>query len=968
MSTMREAEAPLLGEQVADMTIQSRDLLAGQVVRMRRRLWRIDHVLNYEFLATPIDGRDVFSRRFLREVEVLAEGSLAIPDPNKASDPAEHDLLLRAFRLSLVHGSAPLAGLQRSRAIPTPYQLVPLLLAVGKDRVRLLIADDVGVGKTIEMGLVTSELIARGKVRRALFVVPANLREQTQEALSHFFHLDATIIAGHLRRGLERQLMPGQSVWEAHDLVVVSVDYAKRHPGEILNPSHPWDLVVFDEAHLCAQPHRPPGSRSAPDMARHDFAKKAAALIPNLMLLTATPHSGHSDSYASLLELLDADTVHWTGQNQQTPIINREAAKPHVVQRRRSDIERWFSEAGEEFPFPERDQREEVIGISSEERMVLEALRGYTDKLTAASDRVINTWVALHLQKRALSSPEALRCSIKNRIGALQRKLGDEQDSASDAEIAVTDGEGGDHDLSDEELFARVDGYALGGRDEIDELQAIKEFAAKVTVARDSKYRRLVEKVIPLALLAQKAKRVIIFTRYKDTLDYLVKNLAKDARGTRKPGRLDGIEVFEIHGQLTQPDRRARFAAFEAAQRAVLVATDCISEGMNLQRACAALVHYELPWNPNRLEQRNGRIDRFRQPEKKVTIRTLVYDDPLDVTILEALVKKAQEIRRHYGFSPPFFSSSRDLVDLMRLHGQLPSRQLDLFSTSANADPELLTQEATALSMEAAKRIESEAFYGHTTVTLDEVQRALTMTHQAVGTPQEIQSFVRAGLSRFGCAIEDLDRDRFSVHLGSRPGLDDIGDPDTRILQATFDPMVGQDDLAIEVLDLAHPLVRRLVDLVRDQGLGTMDDTQVGRVCGYASPHAEEVTALVHVLARYVTRSEPPVMMEELVPAAIRLFSDPPTLLSPTAAERLAGPDRTLGSLDPSDVIDYAAQVLGLPEFERLIADALDRRVGDLVARGQLIEEAASSWAVGMGELSLASRDILTVAVVEPPR
>ncbi|MYA17649.1 MAG: DEAD/DEAH box helicase, partial [Gammaproteobacteria bacterium] len=699
MSTMREAEAPLLGEQVADMTIQSRDLLAGQVVRMRRRLWRIDHVLNYEFLATPIDGRDVFSRRFLREVEVLAEGSLAIPDPNKASDPAEHDLLLRAFRLSLVHGSAPLAGLQRSRAIPTPYQLVPLLLAVGKDRVRLLIADDVGVGKTIEMGLVTSELIARGKVRRALFVVPANLREQTQEALSHFFHLDATIIAGHLRRGLERQLMPGQSVWEAHDLVVVSVDYAKRHPGEILNPSHPWDLVVFDEAHLCAQPHRPPGSRSAPDMARHDFAKKAAALIPNLMLLTATPHSGHSDSYASLLELLDADMVHWTGQNQQTPIIDREAAKPHVVQRRRSDIERWFSEAGEEFPFPERDQREEVIGISSEERMVLEALRGYTDKLTAASDRVINTWVALHLQKRALSSPEALRCSIKNRIGALQRKLGDEQDSASDAEIAVTDGEGGDHDLSDEELFARVDGYALGGRDEIDELHAIKEFAAKVTVARDSKYRRLVEKVIPLALLAQKAKRVIIFTRYKDTLDYLVKNLAKDAKGTRKPGRLDGIEVFEIHGQLTQPDRRARFAAFEAAQRAVLVATDCISEGMNLQRACAALVHYELPWNPNRLEQRNGRIDRFRQPEKKVTIRTLVYDDPLDVTILEALVKKAQEIRRHYGFSPPFFSSSRDLVDLMRLHGQLPSRQLDLFSTSANADPELLTQEATALSM-----------------------------------------------------------------------------------------------------------------------------------------------------------------------------------------------------------------------------------------------------------------------------
>ena len=215
--------------------------------------------------------------------------------------------------------------------------------------------------------------------------------------------------------------------------------------------------------------------------------------------------------------------------------------------------------------------------------------------------------------------------------------------------------------------------------------------------------------------------------------------------------------------------------------------------------------------------------------------------------------------------------------------------------------------------------------------------------------------------------MEHLDPDRFTVRLGSRPEFDDIGDTDTRILQATFDPMVGQDDLATDVLDLAHPLVRRLVDLVRDQGLDTMDDTQVGRVCGYASPHAQEVTVLVHVLARYVTRSEPPVMMEELVPVAIRIFADPPALLDPETAEQLAGPDRALGSLDPSDVIDYAAQALALPEFASLIADALDRRAGDLTARGQLIEEAASSWAAGLGELSLASRDILTAAVVEPP-
>lgn len=950
------------------MTSPTADLLQpGRVVRMRNRLWRVDNVFDHEFQATPIDGRDAFARRFLSELEIVSEGSIAPPDPTRTSDPAQHDLLLRAFRLSLVHGSAPLAGLQRSRAIPTPYQLVPLLLAIGRERVRLLIADDVGVGKTIEMGLVTSELIARGKVRRALFVVPANLREQTQEALSHFFHLDATIVAGHLMRGLERQLMPGQSVWEAHDLVIVSIDYAKRHPGEILNPAHPWDLVVFDEAHLCARPHQVPGSRSAPDMLRHDFAEKAADLTPNLLLLTATPHSGHSDSYASLLELLDVDAVAWTGQHLEIPIVDREEAKPHVVQRRRVDIQRWFEEAGEEFPFPDRDQSEEIIELSSEEEAVLDALRTYTDDLAGSSDSIVNQWVALHLQKRALSSPAALRRSITNRIAALRHKMGDEKDSARDAEIAVMDGEGGGDDLTDEELFARVDGYALGHEDEIQQLDDIAELASKLTVARDNKYRRLAEKVIPKAFLAQKAKRVIVFTRYKDTLDYLVGNLAADAKSTKKrKGRLDGVAVFNIHGEMTQAARREEFAAFEAAPQAVLVATDCISEGMNLQRACAALVHYELPWNPNRLEQRNGRVDRFRQPEKKVTIRTLVYDDPLDVTILEALVKKAEEMRKHYGFSPPFFSSSRDLVDLMKLYGQVPARQLDLFSAATQADPELLSEEVTALSEEAARRIQSEAFYGHTTVTLDEVQRALTATHRVVGTPEEIQAFVRAALERFGCATEDLDNDRFRVQLGSRPEFDDIGDAQTRTLQATFDPMVGQDDLSVDVLDLAHPLVRRLVDLVRDEGLGAMDEEQTGRICGYASPHATEITVLIHVLARFVTESEPPVMLEELVPIGVRPFAEPPSACSPEVAERIAGPDRGVSSLDHADIVEYATETLELDSLPALVEAALRQRADELIARGELIEEAASSWAAGMGGLTLASQDLLTVAVVEP--
>jgi hypothetical protein len=683
--------------------------------------------------------------------------------------------------------------------------------------------------------------------------------------------------------------------------------------------------------------------------------------------MTATPHSGHSDSYASIIELLHPDAVSYRAGDLAHPIIDREVARPHVVQRRRADLERWFVEAGEPFPFPKRDQDEIVIDLSPEEQAVLDALRVYIDDLSSVSKSVVNQWVALHLQKRALSSPAALRQSITNRVDALRRKLGDEHESPRDAETAVMDGEGGGDDLTDEELFARVDGFATGGEHEIAHLEAIGELARAVTPARDNKYKRLAERVIPLAFDAQRSKRVIVFTRYKDTLDYLVTNLERDARGTRaRQGRLDGLEVFAIHGELTQPARRDVFAAFEAAPKAVLVATDCISEGMNLQRACAALVHYELPWNPNRLEQRNGRIDRFRQPEARVTIRTLVYDDPLDVTILEALVRKAEEIRAQYGFSPPFFSSSRDLVDLMKLYGRVPTRQLDLFTAATQADPDRLSDEVIALSREAAERIESEAFYGHTSVTFDEVQRALTATHRTVGTPEEVQAFVRAALTRYGCTVDDLDNDRFSVRLSDRPEFDDLGDHDGRTLQATFDPMVGQDDLAVDVLDLSHPLVRRLVDLVRDDGLGALGETEIGRVAGYASPHAAEVTVVIHVLARYVTRSEPPVMLEELVPIGIRPFDDPPSVVPADDAERLSGPDRAVSHLDHTDVVEYARDVLALADFDQLIAEGLQWRKDELTSRGELIEEAASAWATGMGELELASRDVLTVTVVEP--
>ena len=272
---------------------------------MRRRLWRVDRVDKGEFAATPLDGRDSTSRRFSQVLEEVAPGRMPFPDADTVGPPATQQLLLDAYRLSLIHGTAPILGLQRSRAVPTEFQIVPLLKALDKKRVRLLIADDVGTGKTVEAGLVLAELLARGQVKRVLIAVPANLREQWIDALAHFFHVHATMVAGHLLRALERQLLPGQAVWGAHDIVVASIDYLKTRTEQVLD--HGWDLLIIDEAHLAARPHTVGGRE--PEMQRWKFARRAAQRIRHVILLTATPHNGYRDSYASLFEMLDPDLV-----------------------------------------------------------------------------------------------------------------------------------------------------------------------------------------------------------------------------------------------------------------------------------------------------------------------------------------------------------------------------------------------------------------------------------------------------------------------------------------------------------------------------------------------------------------------------------------------------------------------------------------------------------------------------------
>jgi SNF2 family DNA or RNA helicase len=194
---------------------------------MRNRLWRVDEFDGLEVVATPITGDSNDQRIFLADVENIREERFERINAELPGDLSAQRLLLRAYQFDLIHGSAPFLSLHRSSVVPYNYQMVPLVLALEKPTTRMLIGDDVGLGKTVEAGLIISELIQRGKVKRVVFLTPANLKQQWKEALDYFFHIKATIIDSFSRKEFEKELPAGANPWQYFQFVIASIDYAK---------------------------------------------------------------------------------------------------------------------------------------------------------------------------------------------------------------------------------------------------------------------------------------------------------------------------------------------------------------------------------------------------------------------------------------------------------------------------------------------------------------------------------------------------------------------------------------------------------------------------------------------------------------------------------------------------------------------------------------------------------------------
>jgi len=965
----------------------------GDIIDIRGRLWRVDAIQSNVMTASPIGVDDSNPHRFFIPRETITPAHIPFPSFDKFGDNSANELLVRSYKYSMLHGSAPLLSLQRSGVIPTQYQLVPVIMALNEtERVRMLIADDVGLGKTIEAGLIATELQSRNLATRILVVCPKNLRDQWQDALRQFFHIDAEIMSTVHRRMLERQLPPGTSPWEHYRALVTSIDYAKgknvKH--QIFDVS--WDLVIVDEAHLAAKPHQT-GAKQSVSMERYNFVKDLAKHTKHLLFLTATPHNGYRDSYASLLDMLGCNIVSGTIDD---PTIDKERAIQHVCQRRRKDVEEWFDEHSEEDnPFPKRKQDEVLIELVNDEEVgVYKALESYGEDILTAADaidthkaRITAHWVVMHLHKRALSSPASLRKSLKNRRASVLEKIKNEETtddtsiSPADAKANALDEDAGD-ELTDEDLSIRTDKTAFGTigtlSAELNTLDHLIELADKITPAKDSKLKKLTgnDGILHRAYRGMYGPaKIIIFTRYTDTMNYLEREIPKRLKDT-----VSSDQIVTVYGDLNEAQRRERLNKFQNLKAGILIATDCISEGINLQHMANQMIHYELPWNPNRLEQRNGRIDRYGQQTPTVYIKTLVMQETLDAAILRVLITKARQIREDYGFAPPFFGDDTNVIDIIRNMGDaIPltkaQKTLTEFDENEIADNPITDSMGgtcsdiiNPLDESTIEQMRSDSFYGQTDIDASEIIQRLKETEQAVGSTEDFRKFILDGFKRFGANItENMDLDK-TLKIALPEPLH-VPNYDTVIEHATFNPKVANANTDAVHLHISHPIVRRLINTIKH---ATFNDQHpnYGRTSVITTSDVSKVTALYHFLVRFAVGTDPVTVVEEMVPVACNLIDG--VSMDDAEISRLLSTTPVYADKPKETLLNHLKLAMNMEKYESALNTITCTRRGDIMADRATLKDRLMAdgknpqWLDGIDSVAVASSDLISLRIYEP--
>ncbi len=733
------------------------------------------------------------------EAATLGAESAAAKDAQPPADANRLRLLVESARIRLAYAYDRQFAVSLSGIRTLPHQIEAVYLKMlPQPRLRFLLADDPGAGKTIMAGLLIKELKLREAIERCLILVPAPLTIQWQDELLRFFNEPFQII--HSAND-QQQLL---NLWERERQVVSSIDYAKQDDVRERVWQQRWDLIIIDEAHKCsAYTKRSSGRDDEVERTkRYQLAERLSEQCDGLLLLTATPHHGDDDRFAHFIRLLDRDLFPEPHRFRETAgRMRRDILKlgddcPWSLRRLKEDLKDMHGRR----LFPDRHVQTVRFTLGPDEYAIYKAVTGYINEfLPQATGRRKNS-VALArtvFQRRLASSTHAIYESLRRRrkkLDDLLRELEDLSPAQRARRLAqlqgqLADTEQDEDDLDEADRDVLIDEATTAA--ELDQLRAeiteLADLLARVGQVRESGRD---SKLVALRECLQRSEfeelrdgrgKLLLFTEHRDTLDYLREHL-----------EAWNYSTCRIHGGMNPRERRQAQEDFRTS-RQICVATEAAGEGINLQ-FCHLMINYDLPWNPTRLEQRLGRIHRIGQTRNVYAFNFVASSSEdgqpvIEGLILERLLGKLDIMREALGdrvfdvVGEVLALNQVNLPDMLRDVAYEPRRLDDCLDAIDRIDPDLLSryEEATGIAL-ARGHVDFSAF---AQANLEAEERRLMPRYveshfvsaaKAVGLRTEARA---DGLWRIEHVLADLRSDRLAV-------VGRLGAPEAAYRKLTF--------------------------------------------------------------------------------------------------------------------------------------------------------------------------------------
>jgi superfamily II DNA or RNA helicase len=756
---------------------------------------------------------------------------------------------------------------------------------------------------------------------------PPQLCQQWQKELKQKFQIDAVVVRSSTAAKLERGLPSGKHIFEYYPHIIVSLDYVKsdRHRASFLAYDH--DFVIVDEAHTCSNISADGSAQQQRYRLIEEIARRKER---HLVLLSATPHSGIETGFLSLISLLKPEFGKIDLNN--FALSERAELAKYFVQRRRGDIKQWL---GAETPFPDRDSTEISYQLSKSYQQLYSEVYDFARNLVKTTDNLSKAkqqgryWSALAILRCVMSSPAAAIATLGKQI--------ENRTLAGIEEI--------DDELMSTYIYDRTEQEQCSDATPPIEMQAqdserrkLRQFLKDAEAISPKDDRKLQTTIAWVKARLDEGLNPIVWCRYLATAKYVSAQLTQEL--TKK--KSSQVRIIAITGEQSEDEREERLAELATYPQRVMVATDCLSEGINLQEHFQAAVHYDLPWNPNRLEQREGRIDRYGQAAPVVKT-CLLYgsDNKIDLAVLDVLIRKAVSIRKTLGITVPLpiYSSTIQTAIFKSLFEQPSSVQqltLDLFQAGSPV-AEVHSRWDKAVDREKQSRTK----FAQQSIKPGEIDTELQAANRILGSSEDVERFVRTACERLG---NSLKREKKYWVMATPPQClksiveKIVGD---KPLQMTFQssPLDG-----VEYIGRNHPIVERLASFLLEETLTDKQKPTAAR-CGYAITDRVQVrTNLLLLRLRHLIgdldaggKSTPPLMAEECIVAGFTGSPSNPQWLSPEAAlELLQSAEATANANDGikqrevKDLLDRYAELS--PDLEVLARERAEE-LGNTYAR-----------------------------------